>query len=98
MSRDALPCPDCTYDLRGLMSNRCPECGLLLRFARATEPEVRYEPYSLMPCPACGLRNVGFLPARCSRCRGSFSWRERVIGSRRRWRAAGQPSPWGGGV
>src|SRR2546430_12165891 len=23
-------CPDCGYDLRGLTSGRCPECGLLI--------------------------------------------------------------------
>ena len=28
-------CPDCGYSLRGLTSDRCPECGLVLDFIDA---------------------------------------------------------------
>jgi hypothetical protein len=31
-------CPECGYDLRGLLSDRCPECGLAIDAASSTSP------------------------------------------------------------
>ena len=35
-----LYCQQCGYNLRGLISNRCPECGHSLETVRATEPQI----------------------------------------------------------
>ncbi len=39
---DGPPCPHCSYDLRGLTSTRCPECGALV--ADDSVPPVRWIP------------------------------------------------------
>jgi len=36
-------CPECDYNLRGLTSDRCPECGLKLDFIDAPESPVPWE-------------------------------------------------------
>ena len=33
-------CPECDYNLRGLTSERCPECGLLLAFLRESTSQI----------------------------------------------------------
>lgn len=35
----ALPCPQCGYDLRGLRSDRCPECGKVLNATAIRQAE-----------------------------------------------------------
>ena len=35
-----LYCQECGYNLRGLISNRCPECGWFLETVRATESQI----------------------------------------------------------
>lgn len=35
----ALPCPKCGYDLRGLRSDRCPECGKVLNYTAIRQAE-----------------------------------------------------------
>jgi hypothetical protein len=38
-----LYCPDCGYNLRGLTSRRCPECGLVLDFIESDTPIIPWE-------------------------------------------------------
>lgn len=38
-----LYCPDCGYNLRGLTSRRCPECGLALDFLESETPIIPWE-------------------------------------------------------
>ena len=38
-----LYCPDCGYNLRGLTSDRCPECGLVLDFIESDTPIIPWE-------------------------------------------------------
>ena len=38
-----LYCPDCGYNLHGLTSGRCPECGLLLDFIESDTPIIPWE-------------------------------------------------------
>ncbi len=40
---DDLYCPDCGYSLRGLTSERCPECGLLLDFIESKVSLIPWE-------------------------------------------------------
>ena len=35
-----IPCLDCGYNLRGLTSNRCPECGEGVEHARSIDPQI----------------------------------------------------------
>ena len=66
---DALPCPLCGYDLRGLPAGRCPECGHgfdpdALRRARLDEHPYLFEhharrPWSSLPRTALGALRPG---------------------------------------
>jgi hypothetical protein len=38
-----LYCPECGYNLRGLTSRRCPECGLVLDFIESDTPIIPWE-------------------------------------------------------
>ena len=40
---DDLYCPECGYSLRGLTSNRCPECGLILDFIESATTLIPWE-------------------------------------------------------
>ena len=42
---DALPCPLCEYDLRGLPEPRCPECGYRFTPGELDDPARRFHPY-----------------------------------------------------
>lgn len=52
---DDLICPDCGYPLRGLTSERCPECGLLLDFIESGESGI----------PWCHRKRIGRVRAFC---------------------------------
>ena len=43
--REAVPCPLCEYDLRGLAEPRCPECGYRFVWADLADPAKRRHPY-----------------------------------------------------
>ena len=43
--REAVRCPLCEYDLRGLAEARCPECGYAFTWPDVTDPERRLHPY-----------------------------------------------------
>ena len=43
---DALLCPLCEYDLRGLTDPRCPECGYAFTWDEITDPARRLHPYA----------------------------------------------------
>jgi hypothetical protein len=42
---EALLCPLCEYDLRGLEEPRCPECGYRFEWQELTDPKLRQHPY-----------------------------------------------------
>ena len=80
-----LLCPHCGYDLTGLTSNRCPECGGV--FIIAAPPTSRGRSIrsfqietTSMRCPACGTLNGGFMPRSCRYCTRPFSLWERIFG------------------
>lgn len=78
-------CPFCGYDLRGLMSLRCPECGNQFAIVRPGEklrPNVAFFETRSMRCPNCEHLNRGFMPALCARCGYRFSVLQRLFGVR----------------
>ena len=42
---EAIPCPLCDYDLRGLADPRCPECGYCFTWDELSDPARRFHPY-----------------------------------------------------
>jgi len=42
---EAVPCPLCHYDLRGLTEPRCPECGFRFTWPELLDPARRLHPY-----------------------------------------------------
>jgi hypothetical protein len=55
------PCPACTYNLRGLTSGRCPECGQALRLAvNLAEPYLKAWVTLLAAACACGGMGLFF--------------------------------------
>jgi hypothetical protein len=42
---NAVPCPLCEYDLRGLAEPRCPECGYHFTWEELSDPSRRFHPY-----------------------------------------------------
>jgi len=57
-----LPCPQCRYDLRGLKSDVCPECGLKLTYGarrRAQELRAGAKPHSWLDRKAAAMALIG---------------------------------------
>ncbi len=67
---DALHCPLCEYDLRGLIDPRCPECGYTFDWDELRDPTRRLHPYLFEHHPEANVRSfrrtlyASFLPRR----------------------------------
>lgn len=77
-------CPICRYPLRGLPTNRCPECGNLFDLSEIVRPWTRRrEPRAAaadrplpdygLACSACGESLAGAAGDECPHCRRPFS-------------------------
>jgi hypothetical protein len=56
-----IPCPQCRYDLRGLIELRCPECGTSLEILAAAEESVAESSYRWGIGGLIGTAGIGFL-------------------------------------
>jgi hypothetical protein len=69
-AHEAVRCPLCEYDLRGLTEPRCPECGYRFDWADLTDPTRRRHPYLFEHYPERNVRSFvrtllgGLRPAR----------------------------------
>ena len=54
---EAVQCPLCDYDLRGLTEPRCPECGYRFEWADLTDPARKLHPYLFEHHPRRNLRS-----------------------------------------
>jgi len=57
VSGEAVHCPLCEYDLRGLTEPRCPECGFRFDWADLTDPARRRHPYLFEHHPERNVRS-----------------------------------------
>ncbi len=62
-----VPCPQCGYDLAGLIVDRCPECGspLSLGYDLADLAQKRK---STAPCPVCHSKAPPTAAGVCAAC------------------------------
>ena len=80
-----LRCPGCGYNLTGLNTATCPECGQRFMVGKAgmpppLQPKALLVLTSSMICPVCGYPNTVFMPRECRKCGRRFSLVERIFG------------------
>jgi hypothetical protein len=66
-----VPCPRCGYNLRGLRTPRCPECGTVFRWQALLG----------VSCPRCGTSLRGVDGESCPVCALSLNWRDLLAGA-----------------
>ena len=64
-----VPCPRCGYNLRGLHTPRCPECGTVFRWQALLG----------VACPRCGASLRGAVGEQCPECGLQLDW-SRLLG------------------
>src|SRR5947207_2344425 len=55
-TEEAIHCPLCDYDLRGLIEPRCPECGYRFDWKDLRDPTRRLHPYLFEHHPERNIR------------------------------------------